>query len=145
MLLVIGAQAAVVRAAVLDGGCISEWDCPRLIDLSGRSVCLGIRVKQRFKKTMLRTAFPHKYFILPQENLGIDHAAAHWADAASKFIENIIGIPLCTDFGFHALIGHGRFVPSGEIGTLGLPWLEQLPDVLMAVFLTIMGFVANIL
>jgi len=34
--------------------------------------------------------------------------------------------------------------PQGKYGSSGLPWLEQLPDVLMVVFLTIMDFVANI-
>jgi len=34
--------------------------------------------------------------------------------------------------------------PQGKYGSSGLPWLEQLPDVLMVVFLTITGFVANI-
>src|SRR3990172_309201 len=115
MLLMIGAQTAVVRATMLYGSCILEWDRPLLVVLRGRSVCLGIRVNERFKNTVLRTAFPHENLILPQEYLGIDHTAAYWTNAASKFIENSICILLCTYLGFHALVEHKSFAPSGEI------------------------------
>jgi len=79
----IGAQTAVVRASMLDSSRILKRDRPRLVQLRGRSVCLGIRVNQRFKKTMLWTAFLHKNLIIPQENLGIDHPAVFRTDAAS--------------------------------------------------------------
>ena len=55
-------------------------------------ISLGIPIDQRFKGSMLGTAFAQIYFLIPKKNLGVDHPPTDWTETAGKFVEDVIGI-----------------------------------------------------
>ncbi len=108
MLLVVGAQPAVVRAAVLHLACISQRDRAWLVELRLRCIGLRVSVNQRFKAAVLGTALAHEHLAVAQQDLGIDRPPALRANAASQLMKDVV-----------------RILLGGEIATLRVACLQS--------------------
>ncbi len=92
MLLVVGAEAAVIGAAILDFGAVRQWNGARFVVFAECGVGFRIAVNKRLERPTLRAALAHVNFVVAQKNLSIDDSPAVRANAASQFIEDVIGI-----------------------------------------------------
>ncbi len=96
VLLMVGAEATVIGAAVLDGGVERERDGAGLVESRGFGVQLGVAVDQRLELTVLRAALMQVDLVVAQEHLGINDPAALRTDAARELVEDIVHVPLRT-------------------------------------------------
>jgi hypothetical protein len=109
VLLMVGAEAAVVRASVLGLGAEGQRDRSRLVVLAVRHVRLGVPIDQRFKRPASGTPFPHVDLVVTEDHLTVDDAPAIRADASRQLVEDVVGVGL----------GHGSS-RSGTTAGLGI-------------------------
>ena len=100
VLLVLGAQAAVQRAAVLDLGAEFQWDGARLVELDRVHVHLGVGTDDALEPAVVRAPFPHVDLVVADDDLGVDHRFALGADAAGQFVEDVVCVLFNPDFFF---------------------------------------------
>ena len=113
VLLVIGAQAAIVRAAVHDLRRVLQRDCTRLIEPGLARVGFRVPVDERLELAMLRAALAHVHLAISQQDLGVHNPAAGGANATRQFVEDVIGVNV-----FHG-VGGGN--PSLKESHFALP------------------------
>ena len=92
VLLMLRTETAVVRTPLLDVGGVGQGDGARLVEACCGGIGLSITIDQSFKQTMLRTTLAHIHFIVTQEDMRIDDAAALRANAAGQLIEDVVSI-----------------------------------------------------
>ena len=92
VLLVIGTQAAIVRAAVLDLSGEFKRDGAGLVELRGVGVQLRVAIDQCFERSMIGAALAHVDLVVADQDVGVDDAAALGADAAGQFVEDVVRV-----------------------------------------------------
>lgn len=92
VLLMVRTQSTIVRTTVMDLRSECQRDSAGLVVFALRDVHLGIAVDERFKRAAVRTPFFHEDFVFPEDDIGVDDAAALRANAASELVENVISI-----------------------------------------------------
>ncbi|HEY3051408.1 MAG TPA: hypothetical protein VGJ40_06740 [Gaiellaceae bacterium] len=92
VLLVLGAEAAVERAAVLDLGLELERQRPRLVEAQLTHVQLGVRVDERLEAAVLRAALAQQHAIVADVELGVDDHLAHRADRLRVLEEDLVAV-----------------------------------------------------
>ncbi len=90
VLLMVGAQSAVVRASILDFGPESQRDRPRLVEPGKIGICLCVAVDKRFERPTLGAALGHVDLVVAQQDLCIDHFAAIWTNTPRELVEDVI-------------------------------------------------------
>ncbi len=80
VLLVLGAQPAVRRAAVLDLGLELQRDRARLVEPRRIDIHLRVAVDERLELAMFSAAFPQEYLVVVDVDLGVDDDLADRAD-----------------------------------------------------------------
>jgi hypothetical protein len=108
VLLVIGAQPAIVRAAVHNLRRVLQRDGARLVESGLAGIGFRVAIDERFEAAVLRAAFAHIYLAVPQQDLGVDDPAADGANAARQLVEDVIGVNL--------FCGADRGDPGLEVG-----------------------------
>jgi len=96
VLLVVGAQAAVERAAVTDLGLGLERDRARLVEALRRHVHLGVAVQQRLEGSVVPTPLAQEHLVVAGVDLGVDHRLAHGADALRALEEHLVTVDTLT-------------------------------------------------
>ena len=92
MLLVVGAEAAVVGTAVVDFGAVGQRNGARFVVFAECRVGFRVGVNKCLERSALRAALAHVNLVIAQKNLSVDDSSALRANAASQFIENVICI-----------------------------------------------------
>jgi len=90
MLLVLRAQAAIVRAALLDGGGKVIGNGPRLVVFERVQVPVGVRGDQRLVPAVLRAVLAHNDGPVADEHLGVYDLATFRAQAARDFVKDVV-------------------------------------------------------
>jgi hypothetical protein len=83
MLLVVGAEPAVVGATMNDLSGKLQGDGSGLVEPGLFGISLGITIDQGFKLPVIGTTFVHKDFIVAQQNSSVDNPATYRANAPS--------------------------------------------------------------
>src|SRR4029450_6483846 len=94
VLLVLGAEAAVERAAVDYLGLELERDRPRLVEALLREIELRVRVDERLEEAVLAAAFAQDYQVVAHVHLGVDHRLADRTDRLRVLEEDLVAIDL---------------------------------------------------
>ena len=94
VLLMVRAQAAIVRAAVLHFGRELHGNRARLVELRGIRIGLRVAINQPFEHAMIRAALAHVDLVVANQDVRVDHAPAFRANAARQFIEDVVGVLL---------------------------------------------------
>jgi hypothetical protein len=89
VLLVLGAEAAVERAAVLHLGLELEGQRPGLVEAKLGRVQLGVRVDERLERPVLGAALAHDYAVVADVHLSVDHPLAERADRLGQLEEDL--------------------------------------------------------
>ncbi len=103
VLLVLGAQAAVERTAVLHLGLELERQRARLVEPLLRHVELRVRVDERLEEALLGAALAHDHAVVAHVHLGVDHRLADRADRLGVLEEDLVPVDLATGRDGHAL------------------------------------------
>src|SRR5690349_20749917 len=106
VMLVLGAQAAVVRAAILELGGKLKRQRARLIVARDLGVQLRVAEYQRLEPAVLGAALAHEHLAVAQANLRVDHALALRADAAGQLPEDIRPVDFLIFSPWHSLTIH---------------------------------------
>ena len=93
VLLVLRAQPAVRRAAVLDLGLEGQRDRAGLVEPRRGQVRLRVAVDQRLELAVLPAALAQVDLVLADVDLGVDHHLAHRADALGVLDEHLVPVP----------------------------------------------------
>ena len=72
VLLMVRAEAAIVRAAVFDLRSVSERDRARLVELAEGGVRFRVAVDQSFEGSTVGAALAHVHFVIAEQDLGVD-------------------------------------------------------------------------
>jgi hypothetical protein len=94
MLLVVRAQPAVERTAVVDLGLGPQRQGPRLVEPQRRRVHLGVAIDQRLEAPMVAAALAQVDLVLPDVDLRVDDDLAHRADRLGVLDEHLVAVPL---------------------------------------------------
>src|SRR5262249_35664050 len=92
VLLVVKAQAAVVRAALFNPTDKSRWNAAWLVDTGLTCICLGISIDQRLGASVRGATLAHEHLAFTEHDVGVDRPPTLWADAARQLVEDVIGI-----------------------------------------------------
>ena len=100
VLLVVGAEAAVVGAAVFDGGVVAVGHLGRLDeDFAAAAVVVDVVGDQDALEAVLRAALEHVDVVVFEDDLGVDAAIAGGADGDGGVVEEVgagFGWHLCS-------------------------------------------------
>jgi len=92
MLLMIGAEAAVMGTALANIGGERQRDGTWLVVLRGVRIGLCIAIYQPLEYAMLRAAFAHEDFVVAQQDMGVYGSAAFGTDTARQFVKDIVQV-----------------------------------------------------
>src|SRR5262249_31559829 len=92
VLLVLGAKAAIMWAAVLGLRAECQRNCAGLVVSRERDIGICIAVHERHERPAPRAAFAHIDFVVAQKDFGIDDAPALRTNAPGQFVEHIVRI-----------------------------------------------------
>ena len=92
MLLMVGAEAAIIGATFFNFRPISKRNRTWLVEFAETGVGLSVAVDQSFEGPTVGTPFRHEHFVIAEQDFGVDHSLALGADAAGEFVEDVIGI-----------------------------------------------------
>ena len=118
VLLMIGTQTTVERAAALYGGLGLEGDRARLVEPQGVEIQLGVGVQQRLEAPVLPAALPQEHLVLPHVYPGVHDHLADRTDALGVFDEHLGPVDLLA-----------RKVRVRHVAPLdrGWPWRDDQP------------------
>ncbi len=102
VLLVVGAQAAVVRTTIVNFGAIGQRNGAGFVVFAKGRVRFRVGVNKRLERSALRAALAHVNLVVAQNDLCVDDFSAVRANAASQLVEDTIGIFLGEGRGVHA-------------------------------------------
>src|SRR5258708_9601938 len=115
VLLVVGAQAAIVRTSVLYLAASLQRNGSRLVVPAQGCVSFRVSVNKSLERSALRAALAHEDFVIAQDDLRVDNLAAFRTDAARQFVKDVIGVLLRSWCGVSACgeinlrwVSHGR-------------------------------------
>src|SRR5712691_11432421 len=94
MLLVLRAQPAVKRTAILDLGLEPQRQRPWLVVAELAHVQLRVGVDERLELAMLAASLAHDHPVVTDVQLGVDHRLAHRADGLRELEEHIVSVGL---------------------------------------------------
>ena len=94
MLLVVRTKTAIVGTTVVDFGAVRQGNGSRLVEFAECRVGFRVGVNKCFERSALRAALAHVDLVVAQNDLRIDDSSALGADAASQFVEDVVGILL---------------------------------------------------
>jgi hypothetical protein len=90
MLLVIGTESAVVRAAIFDRGVIDHRLLRRFDeDLAGATIVIDVVGYQHALMTVLGAALQHPHLVIFKDDLGVNAPIARGADRDGDVVEKI--------------------------------------------------------
>jgi hypothetical protein len=92
VLLVLGADAAVERAVLLDLGLELERQRAGLVEAQLTHVQLGIGVDKRLEAAVLRAALAQQHAVVADVDLGVDDLLAHRADRLRVLEEDLVAV-----------------------------------------------------
>src|SRR5258708_17447391 len=92
VLLVVRAKAAVIGTAIVDFGAVGQRNGTGFVVFAECRIRFRVGVNECFERSALRAALAHVNLIVAQKDLSIDDSSAVRTNAASQFIEDVIGI-----------------------------------------------------
>src|SRR5262249_31339266 len=88
VLLMLGAQPTVVRAAVLDGSGELQRDRAGLVVAGDLGVQGGVAKYERLEPAVVGAALAHEHLAVAQQDLRVDHGFTHRTDTAGQLPED---------------------------------------------------------
>jgi hypothetical protein len=90
MLLVLGAQAAIVGAALFGGGCKVLGNSPRLVVFEPVQVPVSVREDECLMAAVLRAMFAQIDSIVTDEHLSVYHLTTFRAQTACDLVKDVV-------------------------------------------------------
>ena len=100
VLFVLGAEAAVQGAAVLDLGAEFQRYVARLVEFDRVHVHLGVGADDAGETAVGWAPFAHQDLVFFDDDLRIDHRFALETDVAGQFMEDVVGVLFDPDLAF---------------------------------------------